>query len=109
MATHQLIRRTCLAALGLLACLAVGPGRAVRGDDPDKPSATAWTYEEAVRQLRLHPRDPYLQYVVLQLGKRENNAEGAYTEIESASRPGRFEVQGRRANVDLFSTFTGAL
>ena len=31
-----------------------------------------WTNEQAIAQLAVHPRDPYLQYVALQTGRRES-------------------------------------
>src|SRR5438132_84463 len=31
-----------------------------------------WTVDDAMSQLRLYPKDVYLQYVVLQLARREN-------------------------------------
>src|SRR5947209_5339079 len=31
-----------------------------------------WTLDEAMAQLRLYPKDAYLQYVALQLARREN-------------------------------------
>ena len=70
----------------------IGPGPAVmlvlmfglvgatRAPQPDKKSArnistNAWTLLEAADQLALHPRDAYLQYVVLQLWRRHARPE----------------------------------
>ena len=80
-------------------------------DEPPKPGGAAWTFEGAVGQLRLSPRDPYLQYVVLQLGRRDNRVKEAVEAVEG--RPGAFDLfagdRGRRGRADLFATFTGAL
>jgi len=68
----------------------------------------AWTFDEAMNQLRLNPDDVYLQYVALQLGRNENRADEAARAIESLN--GR-RWRGRDPNrrVDLFALFTGAL
>ncbi len=36
---------------------------------------TSFTLDEAMQQLRLYPKDPYLQYVALQLARRENRVD----------------------------------
>ena len=92
------IPRVALVALALGAC---GPAKAA---DP-------WTFDEAVARLSLSPRDPYLQYVVLQLGRREGREKDA---VEAVERPRRgWDIfggdRGRRSRADLFATFTGAL
>jgi len=74
-----------------------------RGQPPH--SRFAWSLEEALGQLRLNPRDAYLQYVALQLARNE----GRLPEVRNTI----FELTGRwrRAEppeVDLFSLFTGA-
>ncbi|HEV3261135.1 MAG TPA: hypothetical protein VG013_30060, partial [Gemmataceae bacterium] len=75
--------------------------------DKESPKSRQWTLDEAMGQLRLNPRDSYLQYVALQLARREGRVEQTATEIErlTASAP----WQARRGGVDLFSIFTGAL
>lgn len=79
----------------------------------DKAAASSpqkWTLKEALAQLRLHPQDAYLQYVALQLARREGRLDeiaGSLTQAigdEPISR-----TSGRRESVDLFSLFTGAL
>jgi hypothetical protein len=83
---------------------------------PEKPARPAgkspqsWTLDEAKAQLELYPKDAYLQYVVLQLGRREKQIGPIADEVEGLI--GR--ANGRRGNdrvndVDLFSLFTGAL
>jgi hypothetical protein len=74
---------------------------------PSSQSAQAWTLEAALAQMRLYPRDPYLQFVALQLARREGKEEDTIKEIEELiGRRGRPEG---RENPDLFSIFTGAL
>jgi len=83
---------------------------------PDKPagaadkSPQAWTLDEARQQLELYPKDANLQYVTLQLARREKQIGPVADEVEGLI--GR--ANGRRGNervndVDLFSLFTGAL
>jgi hypothetical protein len=91
------------------------------GERPPQKTARAWTLEEAEAQLRLYPRDPYLQYMVLQLARRENKQGEAAKTIGEGSRDfgvgsQRWEAagngrdpRGRTAQADLFSIFTGAL
>ena len=72
--------------LALVAILTALPALAfVRGAEKEKPGAAnekpagktaqAWTLEEAQLQLALHPRDAYLQYVALQLARREKKVD----------------------------------
>src|SRR6266853_797433 len=42
---------------------------------PGKGESRRWTLEEALAQLSLQPSDSYLQYVALQLSRRENKIE----------------------------------
>jgi len=89
-------------------------GLPVHGDNADEPAplpprtAAAWTLKEATEQLELHPRDPYLQYVVMQLARREGKADETANFLDGLTGGGR-QPRGRRAGVDLFSIFTGAL
>jgi hypothetical protein len=69
-------------------------------------SAQGWTLNTAYEQLALNPRDPYLQYVVLQLARRDGRADEYARRIRSL-RPGDGRRGGRQ--VDLFDLFTGAL
>src|SRR5205085_4530797 len=78
------------------------------GDEPKK-LPTAWEFDEALQQLAFHPKDPYLQYVALQLGKRTGREVDAVRAIERQNAGGLLGGPGRRERVDLFSTFTGAL
>jgi len=89
-------------------------------DDPPRPTdapparagENGWTFDAARDRLVLSPHDPYLQYVVLQLGRRDGREREAITAVER--RPllnglGLFGGNGRRSRADLFATFTGAL
>jgi hypothetical protein len=69
----------------------------------------AWTLEEAQTALALQPHDPYLQYVVLQLARRENKQDEAAKAIEGLLRMQNDDARGRTSRADLFSIFTGAL
>lgn len=73
-------------------------------------SQQAWTLDDALSQLKLYPRDVYLQYVALQLASRQNRLDEIADQIEvtrgSATREQRNE---RASRVDLLSIFSGAL
>jgi hypothetical protein len=77
-------------------------------DEPAKPPVkNAWDLDDVMREIGLHPRDAYLQYVAMQLAKREGREQEVARRIDLH---GRIEtVNGGRAGADLFSTFTGAL
>jgi hypothetical protein len=95
--------RVRLALLALLGCLPV------LAFAPDAPKAApakskqAWTLDEAMEQLKLYPHDPYLQYVVLQLARRQDRLERIGGDVE------RLAPATPRQRVDLFGTFSGAL
>jgi len=82
-------------------------------DDPPAKATRAWKFEEAMDRLSLSPRDPYLQYVVLQLGRRDGREKEALDAVERPNLLGRLGLfggdRGRRSQADLFATFTGAL
>ncbi|HKB03511.1 MAG TPA: hypothetical protein VKD90_14910, partial [Gemmataceae bacterium] len=60
------------AGILVLGMLFASQDKRVRGDEvAKKPGANAWTFDEAMEQLSFHRKDPYLQYVALQLGARE--------------------------------------
>ena len=98
--------RPRLTLAGLALAVLTAPIRA--DDPPPKPAGNAWTFEEAVNRLALAPRDPYLQYVVLQLGRRDGREREAAQAVERPGILGNFGM-GRQSRVDLFGTFTGAL
>src|SRR5262245_5508210 len=99
------------AGILVLGMLFASQDKRVRGDEvAKKPGANAWTFDEAMEQLSFHRKDPYLQYVALQLGAREGRRDEVVALIERRERPGIFGGgEGRRNQVDLFSTFTGAV
>jgi hypothetical protein len=101
--------RVRLALVGIAGCLSGLPFVHGRADRPrPAPTPQAWTLDEALAQLDLYPRDPYLQYVALQLGHRENRLQAAGDRVQQLvfrDDP----APNRRDRVDLFSIFTGAL
>jgi hypothetical protein len=111
MASHTRFRvRLALAAIAVaVPALALVPGRAAPPKaKPLTPTPQAWTLDEAVAQLELYPRDPYLQYVALQLGRREDRFSWASQEVTKLINQTQ-EPLNRRDQVDLYSAFTGAL
>jgi hypothetical protein len=101
-----------LALLGIAGCLSGLPfvhGRAAGPKPPPAPTPQAWTLDEALAQLDLYPRDPYLQYVALQLGRRENRLQVAGDQVQQRVFRDMPDGANRRDQVDLFSIFTGAL
>ena len=94
----------------LLAC-AVRPAAVTSSAQTVRRSPQAWTLNEALAQLTLFPRDPYLQYVALQLARRAGRFVEVYQRIQ-ATLPDRDLAAvraNRRDSVDLFGVFTGAL
>jgi hypothetical protein len=96
--------------IGLAAVAVLGP---LPGDEPAKGNrktpltAAAWTLDEALEQLRLYPRDAYLQYVVMQLARREGRQEEIAKKLtEELFGAGWGDGHPR---VDLFSLFAGTL
>ena len=101
------VRLALLCTLGSLIGLAFVHSRA---EEPAKKKA-GWTSEEALAQLQMYPRDPYLQYVAMQMARREKAGDAVYQQIEQllAAEGRRQQRPDRAENVDLFSIFTGAL
>jgi hypothetical protein len=84
-------------------------GGVLWGQDERVPGSQPWTLDEAVQQLRLYPRDAYLQYVALQLAQGENRTLEVSSLLQSLSAATRAGRGGRVEQVDLFSIFSGAL
>jgi hypothetical protein len=102
------VRLALLAIAGALSALPFVHGRA---DAPREPARTpqAWTLDDALAQLDLYPHDAYLQYVALQMGRREDRLKVAAERVERVLAREDREAANRREKVDLFSIFTGAL
>ncbi len=98
---HDLGRLTALCA----AVAALCQGGQVRAQPRVEPKP--WTYEEASAQLQLYPRDAYLQYVLLQLARREHKTDQV-SQVWPRAAGSRFDG-GNARDVDLFSMFSGAL
>ena len=87
-------------------------GKAPVDSQPSKapPHRQAWTLDEAQAQLKLYPRDPFLQYVALQLAQREGDVNATADQLMNLlGEEARQEERGRANGADLFSMFTGAL
>src|SRR6516225_2704543 len=107
MSTFRIPRRVIAVGLVLSALVFTRSGPAA--DDPPA-TARAWTFDEAMSRLSLSPHDPYLQYVVLQLGRRNGREKEAADAVERPTVFGRLGFGGDRGRqADLFATFTGAL
>ena len=94
----------CLVGCSLLALLcsaAVAQG--------GRKTAQGWTIEEACEQLSLNPRDPFLQYVALQLARRSGEQKwlNRVHQLVAGGSAGRGRLEQPR--VDLFNLFSGAL
>jgi hypothetical protein len=79
---------------------------------PGLPPRTsfAWTADEVRERLAMHPHDAYLQYVLLQLGRRADEDYGDdVRELAGIEPGGRGPSASARDQVDLFGLFTGAL
>ncbi len=105
-------RRFPLLCVLLLMAAAMSPTAFAAKPGPTKRlphTPQAWTFEEAMQQMRLNPEDVYLQYVVLQLGRNEGRSDEATDTIDDFRwRQRRGAVRAQRA-VDLFDLFSGAL
>ncbi|HEX8141645.1 MAG TPA: hypothetical protein VF553_03560 [Pyrinomonadaceae bacterium] len=105
--------RSALCGFVLSALLLGGMGRVLSQGQPQTVvrSQQAWTLEEALAQLQLYPDDAYLQYVALQLARRQNRLAEIAGRIESLiARTSGADARSQRTNrVELFSIFTGAL
>ncbi|MCA9261778.1 MAG: DUF1349 domain-containing protein, partial [Planctomycetales bacterium] len=78
-----------------------------RADSAQSP--LAWTRDEAIHQLKLYPRDPYLQYVAMQLALREGRVPETDGFLRGMMRWQAGPGSSGARDVDLFSMFSGAL
>ncbi|MEX2137927.1 MAG: hypothetical protein WD894_01610 [Pirellulales bacterium] len=101
--TRRFRLATLATALILLANTALAQDRnpSAQAKQPAK-TPLAWTADEARRELALNPRDPFLQYVALQLSA------DAARKLNGADE-WRRQLAERRGRVDAFNLFTGAL
>ncbi|HYE16213.1 MAG TPA: hypothetical protein VD968_17375 [Pyrinomonadaceae bacterium] len=93
------------------AALAIPAGRALsQGGGPEERARHARALEEALAELRLHPRDAYLQYVALQLARRSGRFDEVAAQVDAMiPHDGPVTARERSRDVDLFGVFTGAL
>ncbi|HYH66101.1 MAG TPA: hypothetical protein VD866_15510, partial [Urbifossiella sp.] len=104
----RLFARGCGVLLPALA-VAIAHGQPPAAPAPKAESA-AWTFDEARDRLAVSPRDNYLQYVVLQLGRRDGREKEAQDAVDRPTLLGGLLGNGgRRSQANLFATFTGAL
>ncbi|MFO0937563.1 MAG: DUF1559 domain-containing protein [Gemmataceae bacterium] len=85
-------------------------GTLIAQTPPQKNEPQFQQFDEAVMRLSLSPHDPYLQYVVLQLGLRDGRQQEAINAVERPNFINRLGImgQGRRTQTNLLGTFTGA-
>ena len=80
----------------------------VSGQDTGATAPSAWTRKDALESLQLHSRDPYLQFVLMQLSKTPAEAAEARRYLP-ASVSRRQQWAQRNQQIDLFSIFSGSL
>jgi len=71
-----------------------------------RPTAL-WSFDEAQAQLKMYPKDVFLQYVALKLGQREGFDATEMLRLNERTR--RQIAAERRKDIDLFNLFSGAL
>jgi len=96
--------RSLLILLSLSAAITTATAQdAEKSQSPE----SAWTFEAAQTQLKMYPKDVFLQYVALKLGQR-NGIDA--TEMLRLNDSTRQQIAAeRRENVDLFNLFSGSL
>ncbi len=107
---HRAMRMVGCVLLGMVIAgvASIGTVAAQEKSGRQDQNLKPWTFDEAVGQLRMYPRDVYLQYVVMQLGQREGRAAEADAALmHTLGRENVFNQRNRQ--VDLFSLFSGAL
>ncbi len=114
MAMTRILRRSGCLPAAAFCCLCVGILQAQESvPEPQRPATpppkpAGWTYDEAFGQLQLYPRDPYLQFVLLQLAQRDGRTQEAADTIRRLLPTVDPRVE-RSQEVDLFRLFSGAL
>jgi len=76
-------------------------------DAPQQGTNRSWPLDDVLTQLQASPRDPFLQYVALQLAWRKKDLARVQPLVEKAISDSH--RGGRARDADLFSLFTGAL
>jgi hypothetical protein len=100
-------RSKVLASLVIGVTLVVTLLQAAQASDKGAQPSGAWTLDQALAHLKLFPHDTYVQYVALQLARREGKIGQIVPEIAGDR---MMEVMAkRREDVDLFSIYSGAL
>jgi len=97
-------------AWGLVIIMLAGwaPDPGVFAQDRAAAGSRGWTLEEARAKLQLYPRDAYLQYVTLQLARRENRLDETFDQVRSiVERP--MQEEDQENDIGLYSIFSGAL
>ena len=95
------IRVIALTALAMLAT-------AAQAQEIPKKTTQAWTLDSVLEQLSLYPRDPYLQYVAIQLAHQEGKGPAIENRILSTLRSIRPNTRQAR-DVNAFGLFSGSL
>jgi hypothetical protein len=99
----------CAFVLILAAIVAMSnPSHAQDAANAPAQSPTAWTLDQALDHLKLFPRDAYVQYVALQLARREGRLQEVAEHIISRN-PARDRFNERRGQISLYSIFSGSL
>ncbi len=98
--------RTTILAMFTLASLLVPSTDSLQAQDP-QPSE--WSIDEALEQLQLYPRDPYLQFAVLQMARGTDRFEQVSRQVENIVRPTNFGWRADQQATHAFGIFSGAL
>src|SRR5438874_11844794 len=77
------------------------------GDAPPQARNPSWPLDDVLVQLQASPRNPFLQFVALQLAWRSKDLSRVQPLVEKAISDSH--RGGRTRDADLFSLFTGAL
>ena len=103
----RLIGSTCVRWVLMASIFILAHQSFAQDTEPAAKPTALWTFEEAQAQLKMYPKDVFLQYVALKLGQREGFDA---TELLGLNDPTRREIAAeRRENVDLFNLFSGSL
>jgi hypothetical protein len=104
---HTIVR--VVVSLGVLVAGLIDRDASTVAAAAEQPVRKPWTLNEAIAQLNLYPRDVYLQYVVLQLARRENRVQQTVSQVASWRIAPWQDARNRVDSVDLFNMFSGAL